>query len=42
MTFKLKSMPFAISALVASGTLVGMSPAMAQQPQETPAMQREE
>lgn len=34
MTFKLKSMPYAISALVASGALVSMNPAMAQ---DTPA-----
>lgn len=40
MTFKLKSMPHAISILVASGALAGMTPAMAQQAQETPAMQR--
>ena len=41
MTFKLKSMPYAISCLVATGALVSMSPAMAQaQSPETPAMQR--
>ena len=41
MTFKLKSMPYAISCLVASGALVSMSPAMAQQaPAEGQAMQR--
>ena len=41
MTFKLKSMPRAISFVIATGALMGMNPAMAQQPQaETPAMQR--
>ncbi|MGJ9417788.1 TonB-dependent receptor [Massilia sp. CMS3.1] len=41
MMFKLKSMPHAISFLIATGALAGMSPAMAQQAQtETPAMQR--
>lgn len=41
MTFKLKSMPYAISCLVASGALVGMSPALAQEaPAQGQAMQR--
>lgn len=41
MTFKLKSMPYAISCLVASGALVSMNAAMAQQaPAEGQAVQR--
>ncbi|XYJ09629.1 hypothetical protein ACSUZJ_19925 [Telluria sp. B2] len=41
MTFKLKSMPYAISCLVASGALVSMGSAMAQQaPAQGQAMQR--
>jgi iron complex outermembrane receptor protein len=40
MTFKLKSMPRAVSFVIATGAFAGMSPAMAQQQTETPAMQR--
>jgi len=41
MMFKLKSMPYAISALVATGALAGMSPAMAQEaPAQAQPMQR--
>ena len=41
MTFKLKSMPYAISVLAATGALAGMSPAMAQEaPAQAQPMQR--
>ena len=32
MTFKMKSLPFAVACVVASGALIGAAPAMAQQP----------
>ena len=40
MTFQLKSIPLAVSSLIATGALIAMAPALAQQSPETPAMQR--